>query len=91
MYGPVVPCIYEYFKAHGAGGIEPEIEEPILLSDEEEYPFNDVFEAYIDFSAYGLVNKTHEESPWKTTETDIGNIITHKKMIDFFKKKIVND
>lgn len=88
IYGPVVPCIYEHFRAYGAGGIAPETETPLSLNEEEEYLFNDVFEAYLDFSAYGLMNKTHEEAPWKTTKTGVGNVISHEKMMDFFKKKL---
>ena len=56
----------------------------ITLSEEEEFLFNDVFEAYIDFSAYGLMNKTHGEMPWRTTNTGIGNVISHEKMTEFF-------
>ncbi|MBQ8606869.1 MAG: DUF4065 domain-containing protein, partial [Bacteroidaceae bacterium] len=67
MYGPVVPSVYEHFRSHGAGGIAPETSDIITLSEEEEFLFNDVFEAYIDFSAYGLMNKTHGEMPWRTT------------------------
>ena len=87
MYGPVVPSVYEHFRSHGAGGIAPETSNIITLSEEEEFLFNDVFEAYIDFSAYGLMNKTHGEMPWRTTNTGIGNVISHEKMTEFFKKK----
>lgn len=34
------------------------------------------------------MNKTHEEAPWKTTKTGVGNVISHEKMRDFFKKKL---
>lgn len=90
MYGPVVPSVYEHFKSHGAGGIEPETKSPIELSDDEEYMFNDVFDAYIDFSAYGLMRKTHGEFPWRKTTTGAGNVISHDKMIDFFNKKLAD-
>lgn len=88
MYGPVVPCVYEHFKSHGAGGIAPEDVEIVRLTEDEEFLFNDVFEAYIDFSAYGLMNKTHSEMPWRTTNTGFGNVISLEKMTEFFKKKI---
>lgn len=88
MYGPVVPCVYEHFKSHGAGGVAPEGVEIVRLTEDEEFLFNDVFEAYIDFSAYGLMNKTHSEMPWRTTNTGFGNVISHEKMTEFFKKKI---
>lgn len=88
MYGPAVPCVYEHFKGHGAGGILPENKEIIELTDEEEYMFNDVFDAYIDFSAYGLMIKTQAEEPWRKTKMGHGNVIEYQKMIDFFSKKI---
>lgn len=90
MYGPVVPSVYEHFKSHGAGGLEPENGTVIELTDDEEYMFNDVFDAYIDFSAYGLMRKTHSEFPWRKTTTGPGNIISHDKMIDFFSKKLAD-
>lgn len=90
MYGPVVPGVYEHFKKYGAGGILSETDAPIELSEEEEYIFNDVFEAYIDFSAYGLMKKTHGETPWRKTATGSGNVISHEKLVEFFSKKLGN-
>lgn len=90
MYGPVVPSVYEHFKGYGAGGIMPETESPVELTEEEEDLFNDVFDAYVDFSTYGLMRKTHEESPWRKTATGFGNVISQDKMIDFFSKKLTD-
>lgn len=88
MYGPVVPCVYEHFKEHGAGGLLPETEKPIALTDEEEDLFNEVFDTYIDSSAYGLMRKTHLEMPWRKTTVGLGNVIGKDKMQEFFKSKI---
>lgn len=88
MYGPVVPCVYEHFKGHGAGGLLPETESTVSLSDDEEDLFNEVFDTYVDFSAYGLMRKTHSESPWRKTTTGPGNVIDKQKMAAFFKSKL---
>lgn len=89
MYGPVVPSVYEHFHENGAGGIVPETDNPIKLSDEEEDLFNNVFQAYIEFSAYGLMRKTHEESPWKDNESyGRGSIITLDSMKKYFLTQI---
>ena len=88
MYGPVVPCVYDYFKRFGAGGIEPETDQPLMLSDEEESLFQDVFTAYINFSAIGLMEKTHSETPWHTTRTGVGHVIDKDKMRAFFQKQL---
>lgn len=91
MYGPVVPSVYEHFKRYGASGIFPESDDEVRLSEDEEDLFNEVFDAYIDFSAYGLMRKTHEESPWRNTPTGTGCIISTSSMTDFFKTKLVDE
>lgn len=90
MYGPVVPCVYEHFKQYGSGGIAPEEGDTISLTEDEEDLFNEVFDAYVDFSAYGLMRKTHEETPWRETTTGPGNAISKDIMTDFFKTKVAN-
>lgn len=86
MYGPVVPCVYDHYKEYGAGGITPDETDIITLTYDEECLFNEVFDAYVDFSTYGLMQKTHEESPWRSTES--GKIIGKDKLTAFFKTKI---
>ena len=88
MYGPVVPCVYEHFKKFGAGGIIPETQTPTLLAEEEEALFYDVFNAYINFSALGLMEKTHNESPWLSTPRGVGNVISKDKMRRYFEKQL---
>ena len=90
MYGPVVPDVYLHFSSHGAGGIAPETADIIRLSDDEEALFDNVFDAYAEFSAYGLMIKTHKESPWKKTPIGKGNIIKKSDMTDFFKSELAN-
>ena len=88
MYGPVVPCVYEHFKKFGAGGIIPETQTPTLVAEEEEALFYDVFNAYINFSALGLMEKTHNESPWLSTPRGVGNVISKDKMRRYFEKQL---
>lgn len=87
MYGPVVPCVYNHFKRNGSMGLEPFAEE-IGLSDVEETLFNEVFDVYGEYSASGLMNMTHKESPWLTTPTGVGNVITIEKLDQFFKTRL---
>jgi len=87
MYGPVVPCVYEYFKDKGSMGLEPFADE-IALSDIEEKLFNEVFQVYGAYSASGLMNMTHQELPWQTTPTGVGNTISLEKMVQFFKTRL---
>ncbi len=87
MYGPVVPSVYEYFKGKGSTGLEP-LGDEIVLSDVEETLFNEVFNVYGAYSASGLMNMTHQESPWLNTPTGVGNTITLDKLEQFFKTRL---
>lgn len=89
LYGPVVPCVYEHFKEYGSQGILIEKEEKIVeLCKEQDELFNKVYEVYNAFSAIGLMNLTHSESPWKSTEHGRGHIIEHDKLKAFFKTRL---
>jgi len=87
MYGPVVPEIYEYFKTNDNKGIEYS-GDTITLSSEEETLFNEVHRVYGKYSAIGLMELTHNETPWKSTPAKVGSIILKDKMKVFFKKRL---
>lgn len=87
MYGPVVPAVYNHFHPHGASGISFE-GEPIELNPIEEKLFNEVFTAYAQFSAIGLMNMTHKEKPWMNTKTGTGNVISKETLKNYFKTKL---
>jgi len=87
FYGPVVPVAYNKYKKYGNKGINPE-GNAIVLSDEQENLFEKIFNIYGNYSASGLMNLTHEEHPWKSTPTGVGNVISHEKMKRFFKNSI---
>ena len=88
LYGPVVPSIYEYFKSYGNKGIEHNGEIITLSGTHEEALFNEVNRIYGNYSAIGLMEMTHQEMPWKTTEVGVGNIISKDKLKTFFKKRL---
>lgn len=88
MYGPVVPSVYEHFKKYGSQGIPPETEEDIALKPEEQALFDEVYNVYAAYSAVGLMNLTHSESPWASTEPGFGNEIELGKMKEFFLTRI---
>lgn len=88
QYGPVVPDVYNYFKKYGKNVIEPE-ECGIQISDKEECAlFDEVYSVYGKYSAFGLMNMTHSESPWASTHVGVGNEISLQKMTDFFKTRL---
>ena len=88
MYGPVVPSVYEHYKGYGFNGINPESKEEILLEPQEQALFDEVYKVYAAYSAVGLMNMTHQETPWATTPTGVGNEIEKEKMREFFLTRI---
>ena len=70
-------------------GIEPEEPVTLNLSDDEQDLFDDVFDTYNKYSAIGLMNMTHSESPWVNAGTPSrGTIISKESMKAFFKTRI---
>lgn len=89
MYGPVVPCVYEMFSSKKMEGIIGEEDKDFAFSDKkEECLFNEVFRVYGKYSAIGLMEMTHSETPWKTTPVGRGHVIGKEKIKAFFKKRL---
>ena len=88
MYGPAVPAVYEVYKDYGYNGIDPGKVEEISLSDREQALFDEVYKVYGAFSAIGLMNMTHRESPWANTPAGVGSVISRDKMVEFFRTRI---
>ena len=89
MYGPVVPKVYSAYSEFGAQSLPVESGNPLTLNEEEEVLFSQVFDAYRDFSAIGLMNKTHQEKPWKDAlPHDKGTVIPLESMKSFFKTQL---
>lgn len=88
MYGPVVPAVYDEYSAYGSSAL-PEVKVPVSLSEDEEELFNEVYDAYREFSAIGLMNRTHSERPWlDAVPHDRGTVITQESMMSYFKTQI---
>ncbi|MBR1786714.1 MAG: DUF4065 domain-containing protein [Paludibacteraceae bacterium] len=85
MYGPVVPSVYEHFKAFGNKGIEGDFPN-IQLSEKEENLFEDVYDTYCELSAIGLMRQTHSETPWTSVQPGKGNIISKESMKEYFSQ-----
>lgn len=88
MYGPVVPAVYDEYSAYGSSAL-PEVKVPVSLSEDEEELFNEVYDAYREFSAIGLMNRTHSERPWlDAVPHDRGTVISQESMMSYFKTQI---
>lgn len=88
MYGPVVPAVYEVYKDYGYNGIDPGKVEEVSLSDREQALFDEVYKVCGAYSAIGLMNMTHRESPWANTPAGVGSVISRDKMVEFFRTRI---
>ena len=88
MYGPVVPAVYQKYESYGRNGIEPNLDVECDMKDEEWRLFCKVYDTYGVYSGEGLINMTHNESPWQTTPTGKGNVISKKKLGEFFKTRL---
>ena len=67
MYGPVVPSVYHEYKCKGFEIISSSDVADIQLSPEEMKSVDMVLAYYGEMSGPELVNRTHDEDPWKNT------------------------
>lgn len=69
-WGPVVPAVYARFSDRSDVIKLDELEGEPELSSEEAALVRRVWEGYSKFSASGLANKTHRESPYRNAWQD---------------------
>lgn len=89
MYGPVVPIVYDAYKKFGKRALEPTDEVLDLDTEDEEIFFQEVYNAYSKFSAVALMEMSHAEAPWCTTQVGRGSVISREKLRGFFKTRLV--
>lgn len=91
QYGPVVPEVYDRYSSYGSNVIPPDDEPFDFQSDEELNLFYNVFETYNKFSAVGLMQLTHKESPWRDAYPPAhGKIIPKESIKEYFISLINN-
>lgn len=86
QHGPVIPSVYDIYKSNGSNGIPCPEGEILQLTLEEEDLFDQVYNAYGQFSAFKLRDMTHEETPWKSTM--LNSVISKDKLKSFFMTRI---
>lgn len=92
-HGPVVPAVYRELKRYGNGAIDVDqvVDDNFDWDDfrDVEQHLMRVWNTYGEYEAWALRNRTHRESPWKTTfdEGARGLVISHQKMQDFFASR----
>lgn len=89
-YGPVVPDVYHKMKEFQRNPLPVSPDKPLRLTDKEDDLFAEVYESFRGFSAIGLVDKTHGESPWKNAVAKGGwnTVISQGDMAAYFKTQL---
>jgi uncharacterized phage-associated protein len=89
-HGPVVPEVWFEFKKHGQLSIPPPSQFDMdVLSVKDRNLINEVYNVYGQYSAWKLRNMTHSEPPWTQTAKD--SVISHDKLISYFKTQVTDD
>lgn len=90
MYGPVVPSVYDYYCKYERNAIPVDTSAKVItLPDNEEDLINEILDLYSRYSASALVDMTHKEMPWATSEDKgKGQVISKEKMEKFFRTKV---
>lgn len=82
QYGPVVPEVYREYRDYRGAIPVPENFSNDYLQKEEFDLIQEVYQVFGQFSAFKLVEMTHNEPPWKTTS--INGVISHQKLAGYF-------
>ena len=87
QYGPVVDSVYQTYKCNGADAIKI-FDNPVEnFSEQEEGTLQFVEKTFGQFSAWKLMDMTHEETPWK--ETPINEEIQLDKIQRYFEEHYI--
>lgn len=81
-HGPVVEAVYHQYKVNEGRGIEKFGCVQEYYSPEEEAVLKTMYENFAQYSAWGLRNMTHRETPWR--ETLKNHIIPADKIKNYF-------
>ncbi len=88
-YGPVVPELYAKYKRCGASGIAPDKTfDPNSIDSKTRGFLDEVYSAFGQFSAVGLMNLTHDDKCWKDAFPQ--KVIKHNAMAVEMKKYLTN-
>lgn len=90
QYGPVVPTVYQKYK-HSNGALFPDegFDTDVLSRSVRDF-LEEVYCVYGQFSAWKLVQMTHNEDPWiiANRATSRHSIVSKKSMEKFFRDKV---
>ena len=88
-HGPVIEEIYQEYKKFGAGGITEIPNEKVLIDEETREVLINTYNTFGKYSAWGLRNLTHNETPW--TETKKNDVISTDKIKKYFRENYIGN
>jgi uncharacterized phage-associated protein len=86
-HGPVIYSIYKKYQMYGDNPI-PQDGTISGLDEQTEAIIAAVYTKYRGFSPWQLVDKTHQESPWK--DAGINDVITSESIRKYFENEILS-
>ncbi len=88
-HGPVVSEVYQKYKKYRSDGIPFEEEYKNNIAKEDEELLKEVYRVFGKYSAWGLREMTHNETPWK--ETKRNDVISTDSIKKYFKEHYVEE
>ena len=82
-YGPVVKEVWKEFSCYGRDKI-PVLPCNIILAEQEKELIDSVLTKCLTMNVWTLVDKTHQELPWKRAHDQGSSFISDKDMIEQF-------
>ena len=88
-HGPVVYSVYQEYKKYHSNGIPFDEEYVNNIGKKDEELLKEVYKVFGKYSAWGLREMTHKETPW--LETEKNKVISLDSIKEYFKKNYVED
>ena len=86
-YGPVLPVVYNKYKAFGSEAIPcPEGASLLDYTDDERKLLDEVYYTFGQYSAWALSEMSHATAPWRDAE--LGKIISKDSMKTYFATQV---
>lgn len=82
-HGPVVEDVYYKYRKNKSNGINYKGKYDKKIEKEDEDILKEVYDVFAKYSAWGLRNMTHNETPWK--ETARNAVISIDSIKEYFK------
>lgn len=88
-HGPVIEKIYQEYKKFGSNGITEIPDYEVFIDDETDEILRNTYNTFARYSAWGLRNLTHNETPWK--ETKKNDVISTDKIKKYFRENYIGN